>query len=163
MGDLITAMPDPEPPYEGPRPEKSTILFELIEEHTYLWTRWDTENARWDTVGLEIEEIQYEGGSAEIEAEQGMLPDAVYGLLDPDQHTAGWWVIEGFYGSFSKDYWGEVDCDFSCDVIRPARWSDIAYFGIQRPPLWVRVLSWFGVDPPVRPSQIVQPVAPVSA
>lgn len=163
-GELVP-FPNEEPPYEGPRPGKSTILFELIEGDTCQWTRWNAETKRHETIGLEIEELQYEGGSAEIEAEQGMLAEAVYSLLDDEEHASpGWWVVEGFYGSFWKDYYGEVDCDYSCDIIRRARWADIEHFGVARPPLWVRVVRLLGFDPLVRGlAPGVQPVAPGSS
>ena len=134
---------------EYPRPGKSTILFELIEDETWQWTAWATALNRHMPVGLMIEEIQYEGGSAAIEAEQGMLEDAVYSLLDPDLHSKGWWVMDGFYGTFIKgDGWTtDDDVHFECDEIRPARWSDMKRFGVKRPPMWVRFAMMFGLDP----------------
>ena len=135
--------------WDYPKPGKSTILFELIDEPSYLWTRWDKALRRHVEVGLMIDEIQHEGGSAAIEAEQGMLDHAVYELLDHEEHGAGWWVIEGFYGHFTRgDGWTTDDnVDFSCDEIRPARWSDIIHFGVQRAPLWARFAMWLGLDP----------------
>lgn len=145
----LIAAPDSEPEWEYPKPGKSTILFELIEEPTYCWTRWDPDQKKHVMVGLEIEEIQHEGGSAAIEAEQGMLDHAVYALLDHEEHTAGWWVIEGFYGRFIKgDGWTtDDDVDFECDEIRPARWSDMEKFGVMRAPWWMKFAMLMGLDP----------------
>jgi hypothetical protein len=135
--------------WDYPKPGKSKIVFELIDEDTYEWTVWDAGQKRHREVGLMIDEIQFEGGSAEIEAEQGMLNHAVYDLLDPFQHGAGWWVIEGFYGIFRRgDGWTtDDDVDFECDGIRPARWSDLNDMGIMRPPMWARFAIWLGLDP----------------
>lgn len=128
----FTTKPDEDCEFEYPKPGKSTILFELIEGETYLWTRRNEEN-RSVPVGLEIDEIQYEGGSAEIEADQGMLDVAIYDLLaDNEICNPGWWVIEGFYGHYTRgDGWEtDVHVDFECDVIRPALPSDLEHFGV---------------------------------
>jgi hypothetical protein len=117
--------------YSPPRPEKSTVLFELIEGDCYLFKN----------EGVEFGEIQYEGGSADIEAEAGMLEDAVAGLLAAEHQKVGWWVMEGFYGSFSKDYYGEVDCDFECDRVRPATDEDRRKFGVLTPFAKVDILA----------------------
>jgi hypothetical protein len=38
-----------------------------------------------------------------------MLEDAFVGLLDDHEKKTGWFVMEGFYGNFREDYYGEVD------------------------------------------------------
>lgn len=146
---LIALSERPEDDYEYPKPGKSTILFELLEEPSYQFTRWDEAQKKHVEVGLMIDEIQHEGGSAAIEAEQGMLEDAVYDLLDPADVGPGWWVIDGFYGTFCKgDGWMTDDeVDFECNEIRPARWSDMKHFGVQHPPIWARIAMWLGLDP----------------
>lgn len=132
----------------SPKPEKSTILFELIDEDTCQWTRWDKEQERHVEVGRMIGELQHEGGSAELEAYSGMLDVAIYEMLDDEEHTEGWWVMEGFYATYYRgDGWEtDDDVDYDFDHIRPARWSDIAHFGVMRVPLWARVLGWLGLD-----------------
>lgn len=120
----------------SPRPGRSTVLVQLIEGDSYLFNRYDHATRKHVNAGLEIYELQYEGGSAELEAEQGMLEDAVAPLLEDGFWREGWFVVEGFYGHYSKDYFGEVDCDFECLGVRPATWADMERFGISRRPWW---------------------------
>lgn len=131
-----------------PKPGKSTVLCEVIEGDNYMFRRWSGGLTKHVELELDFGELQHEGGSAAIEAEAGMLDYAVAPmLLDSfDELKPGWYVVEGFYGSYSTDYYGEVDCDFDCDLVRKARWSDIEHFGVARAPWWARLLRLFGKD-----------------
>lgn len=148
--NLMTAIErTSEEEYEPPRPERSTVLVQLIEGDSYLFNRWDAVKRQHVNAGLEIYEIQYEGGSAEIEAEAGMLSDAVAPMLEDGFWREGWFVVEGFYGHYTKDYYGEVDCDFECLNVRDATWADMERFVIGRRPWW-GYLPWLRRKVPVR-------------
>lgn len=121
MLNIVQSVARPEDDY--PLPERSFILCEIVEGDSYLF----------EGKGLEFAEIQSEGGSAEIENESGMLEDAIASLLDPEFQRVGWFVIEGFYGNYTKDYYGEVDCDFECENVREATDADFERFGMTRP------------------------------
>lgn len=125
--------PEDEESWPPPRPgEPSTILFELIPGEWYQ----DRLN------GLEFNEIQCEGGSAEYEAEQGMLDWAIADGVGDVCKKRGWYVVENFISSYSTDYWGEADADFEWDRIRPATVADMKRFGFGRRELlqtwWLR-------------------------
>lgn len=154
MTQIVAAPAEEE--YEYPCPGKSKIVFQLIEGETYKLQRWDNELKRSVSIGLDFYEVGYEGGSAEIEAYEGMLEDVIAEMLDPDELKIGWFVMDGFFGSFSRDYYGEVDCHHECDDIRPARWSDIEEMGFCKAPWWVSVARWFGRDPLV-PDKLLYP------
>lgn len=142
MTDLTALPSEPEDDDQyRMRPGKSTILMQFVEDDSHLWP------------GLSVEEMQYEGGSAEIENEGSFLEEAIESALEEDTKPThpGWWVMEGFYGTYTRgDGWTtDDDAEFECDVWRPARWSDIEHFGIMAEPLWVSVARLFGFDPEV--------------
>ena len=108
-----------EPPY--PVPEKSTVMFQLIEGDSYYLP------------GFEIDGCTGHGGSWEIEGIQGTEIDAVEAIIqqfdDKVTFSAGHWIIVGFYGQFST-YDGpdgrEWDCEYEADEVRPATPEEIA-------------------------------------
>lgn len=118
------------------RPGKSFILAQIVQGGSHYFERWNPVTRQREYLDLEFWEVQCEGGSAELEAEAGMLPDAFVDMIDDYWHP-GWVAIDGFYGHYSKDYWGEVDCDYECDNVRPARWSDYEKM-MGRRPWWAR-------------------------
>jgi hypothetical protein len=124
--------------YEEPSPGKSLVLFEVVDD-----PQGHAEAGR-TYLSLGIEEVQGEGGSYDIENDHGFLEYTIAGLVPDWVDHAGWYVIEGFYGDFTRDYYGEVDCKFSYDVFRRATHYDLAYFGIAKMPWWARVAYWFG-------------------
>ena len=126
------------------RPEPSTILFQIIDGDSYMFDKWNPETKKNDPLYLELGEYAYEGGSADLEAESGMLPDSFVSLLDDNEKKVGWFVMEGFYGTYRTDYYGEVDCDFECDNIRKAKFSDLDYFGYA--PWWAKLLLKIGIN-----------------
>lgn len=146
-----------DPQGDQPHPEKSTILCQIIEGDSYLFQEWNSEKKCLENLGLDFHEFQYEGGSAEIENEAGVLQDTIAGLLDPEFHRVGWFVVEGFYGHYWKDYYGECDVEYECDDIRVARWSDIEAMGLMKAPWYIRALRMFGIDPEV-PPRLMYPV-----
>lgn len=135
--------------YDYPSPGKSAILFEIIEGDSHLFQTY-RDGARVN-LGLEFGEIQYEGGSAEIEAIEGMLKYAIFELLGYDEYKPGWYIMTGFYGHFhTDDFTGDVDVDYECDDVEPARWSDLEYFGVTKMPWWRKLLHrFFDYDPVV--------------
>lgn len=118
------------------RPEKSLILAQIVVGGSHLFQKWDPNTKTWGYLDLEFYEFQYKGGSAAIEDDAGMLQDAVAPMMEDFWHP-GWVIVEDFYGHYSKDYWGEVDCDYEFDNVRPARWSDYERM-IGRRPWWAR-------------------------
>lgn len=119
------------------RPGKSTVLVQIVQGGSHLFEKWDPVTRRRYHLDLEVYESSHEGGSAALEDHSGMLMDAVVPMAE-DYWYPGWVVVEGFYGHYSKDYWGEVDCDFECDDVRPARWSDYEKLMGPRRPWWAR-------------------------
>lgn len=142
--------------YGPPIPEKSFVLVQIVEGSSYLFESWEKD------FGLEFWEMWSEGGSAAIELEAGMLDDAIAPLLYPNFWRAGWFVVEGFYGHFTTDYWGDVDCDHECDRVRIARWSDLKRMGVPRPWL-IRCLMALGWDEEVPPGYEPVPLPPLPA
>ncbi len=140
---LMSAILELDPPRVSPRdpaadePERSTILFQLLEGDSVLFR---------EPAGVEFGEFHCEGKDAFWAREGCILEDAVAYLLWPDrEYTPGWFVMEGFEVHYSKDYWGEVDVDYECAKVRPARWSDLKHFG-GLVPWWGRALLWLGLD-----------------
>lgn len=151
IADLLTVgPPKTEEEYDYPRPERSFILVHLVEGSDYLLRRWNPETRVEDDLGLEFWGVYHEGGSAEIEAEAGMLKDVIAGMMDREFEKVGWFVIDGFYGVFSTDYWGETDCDHEYEVMRPARWSDLKRMEVQVS-WWGQMLIMLGLDGDVPP------------
>jgi hypothetical protein len=109
-----------EPYQRGP----STILVQLIEGSHYLFTRDGVD------AGIEIEECRYTNGDADIEADAGMLHDAIAPMLEDGFWRVGWFVIERFTCHYSRDYWGECDVDYECTNVREATDEDIATIGV---------------------------------
>jgi hypothetical protein len=133
--------------YEYPKPERSLVLVQIIKGENSIFTRYNRETRRYESAGLEFHEIFSLGGSADIESENGMLGDAVAPMLEPEYWQPGWYVIEDFYGYYSRDYYGEVDVDYECGVVRLARWSDVALLmGENVVPVWARIAMRFGRD-----------------
>lgn len=152
MVELTFTSPEPEqdPFARGP----SKIVFSLIEEDSCHWTKWTADphaavhssgkrTAKEVPVGLAIDEMQWDGGDADIENESGMLDCAIYGLLNHDQvDIPGWWVMEGFEADYWTDYWGEHDASFSCKLVRRAHWQDLLDCGMMRNVWWRRLVAW---------------------
>jgi hypothetical protein len=101
--------------------EPSTILYRVM---------LDPEpRSKWDKYIVDI--YAYEGGGAEYEQEfGGFLDYTVVDMLDLDTQE-GFYVMEGFCSYYSKDYWGEVDCDHEFTCIRKATDKDWKYFGVK--------------------------------
>jgi len=135
---------------EHPRPGKSKIVFQIVEGGSHYFFEYGPGGQK--QLDLEFYEIQSKGGSAAIEAEAGMLEDAIAGLLDPEHKKVGWWVMEGFYGHFTRgDGWEtDDDCDYECDLIRPATWRDMDEMGLPVS-LRKRIMILMGWDAPVPP------------
>ena len=151
LADLLIALPPkPEEEYEYPRPGKSFILAQIVDGGSYMFQRWNPETKKHEYLDLEFWEVHHEGGSAEIEAEAGMLQDTIANIIPPEFEKVGWFVMEDFYGVFSTDYWGETDCDHEFDNIRPARWSDLKRFGL-KVSWWGQILTMLGRDGNVPP------------
>ena len=131
MGEMLfTDTPRSSPEDDAAQePDLSTILFQLVEGDTFLLPG----------TGVEFWEVQGEGKAVFWETEASMLHDAIAGMLEPAQCVVGWWVMENFTASYTKDYEGEVDCDYDHDEVRPAKWSDMLHFGM-RVPWWARLL-----------------------
>lgn len=115
--DLITVIDndDAEEDFSYNPGEKSNVYFELIlidPEATRDWQKWSIEN------------YNGEGGGYDYEHENGFMDYTIMDLL-PDDIEEGRYTMEGFYMTFHTDYWGEVDCDFYCDTIRPATEEEI--------------------------------------
>jgi hypothetical protein len=125
--------------YAASEPDDSTILFQLIYSHT----------GSFPAQKLDIYEVQSEGKGAFWENESCTLNMGIEACVESDviegKVTEGWWVIEKFVPHYSKDYYGEVDCDYECDNIRRARWSDVNHFGLPLP-LLARLLLKVGVN-----------------
>ncbi len=118
------------------RPGKSIVLAQIVDGGSHLFEKWNPTTRTREYLDLEFWEFTSEGGSAAIENEAGMLEDAIAPMVEDYWHV-GWVCVEGFYGYYSKDYYGEVDCDYECDNVRPARWSD--YTRLMGPkPWWAR-------------------------
>jgi hypothetical protein len=63
---------------------------------------------------FDIDFIEWTEGDADIEAEQGMLSEAINATgFDPIK--PGHYIIEGFTAFYNKDYDGEVDATYSYD------------------------------------------------
>jgi hypothetical protein len=95
----------------------SNIYIRFIEGDHYLWGNF------------EVDELLYSGGeksSAEYENEAGMLEDAIASCWKPD--APGEYYIKGFTVFYSKDYYGEVDADYSIEEVRPSTAEDMAQF-----------------------------------
>lgn len=113
----FTIIESSEPEYECPNPsEPSTILFEVE-------TVSRTEMSVWLTLG----EVDGRGGAFEYEQEFG--PGIEYVIEQFPEVTdevveGGWYIIEGFTCHFTKDYWGEVDCDHEFTHFRIATDED---------------------------------------
>lgn len=85
------------------QPSASNIFIELCSGDSRLFP------------GLEVEELLYDGESAEIENEAGMLEDHLSDLgFKPE--NPGKYFVQGFRAYYTKDYYGEVDvdCEFEC-------------------------------------------------
>ncbi len=123
MGDLITAAANsPEPEFEY-RPSK--ILVCLV---------WGG-----DEFGWSVEETYHDGGFADIEQAGGFLDYRVLDLID--EKAEGWWLLEGFTISWSRDYWGEVDAEYDITGQRRATWADVREIA-GGAPWWSWLVPW---------------------
>lgn len=100
--------------YEYPKPGSSMILFQIVAINDG---------------DISFGEIAHEGGSAEIDAMEGLLEYVIGQLVPIELCSPGWFVIEGYYGAFHRDHDGEVDCNHSYDRFRTAEEVDLIYFG----------------------------------
>ena len=91
-------------------PSSSLILITLIEGDSMYWP------------GLEVEELCHVGESIANEVEAGFLEDALAPLFKPEH--PGTYFLWGFQASYHKDYWGEVDADFTLGGWRAATPAD---------------------------------------
>ena len=96
------------------QPTTSNVLMILTEGDSHLWP------------GFEVEELFYTGESAEYEHDAGMLEDAIAPMFKPTK--PGTYYLYGFQASYSKDYWGEVDADYSLEGWREATPEDEKQF-----------------------------------
>lgn len=103
FSDLLKPIPgdDPELPTRGP----SDIIF-----------RWDLNDAM-------VQGICYTDGDAAYENDASML-DTHCADIAGDNAKTGWYVIEGFTMTYTKDYYGEVDGDADYKTFRRATFKD---------------------------------------
>ncbi|WP_342234596.1 hypothetical protein [Inquilinus sp. OTU3971] len=133
---------------EHPLPGKSDILFQIVEGDSHLFESWDNASQRFVRHGLDFGEMQWEGGSAEIDGTEGMLEYCIAQMLDEEFWRPGWFVMEGYIGYYYRDaFTNEISLSHEYEVARPARWSDIERFGTQKAPLHIRIARLFGLDP----------------
>lgn len=102
------------------QPSKSNILIVLIEGDSLEWP------------GLEVEELLFNGESAECEQAAGMLLSAIEDLFTPP--APGTYFLFGFQASYSKDYFGEMDVDYELEGWRIATGADQEQFYEQASP-----------------------------
>jgi hypothetical protein len=107
--------------YVPPAPEKSTVMFQLIEGDSFYLP------------GLEIDGCVGNGGSWEIEGIQGTEVEAVETIIgqfdDKVLFAPGHWIILGFFGRFSVEDTPnglDYDCRHEADEVRPATPEEIA-------------------------------------
>lgn len=96
------------------QPSPSNVLIIFTEGDSRLWP------------GLEVEELFFNGESAEYEQEAGMLEDAISGLFEPT--APGSYFLYGFKATYSEDYYGEVDVDYELEGWRLATAADEEQF-----------------------------------
>ncbi len=94
----------------------SNVLLVLAEGDSRLWP------------GLEVEELLYTEGDADIENDAGMLEDALSECLAGEIERPGRYLIEGFRSFYTTDYYGEVDADYEIAAWREATRADEAQF-----------------------------------
>jgi hypothetical protein len=126
MTEFSILSPEPEEEYTCPNPaEKSTIVFILDGDY-------DKESYG-DFPGFEVMEIQYEGGAAEYEVEHGVgITYPIGEMIDCSSLKKNvWYIMKGFESHFSKDYYGEVDCDHYFDEFREATKEEVEHFGVK--------------------------------
>lgn len=104
---------DDEPTFpRGP----SNVLLVLTQGDSRLWP------------GLEVEELLYTEGDADIENDAGMLEDALSECVAGGIQKPGRYLIEGFEVSYHTDYWSETDADYAIKGWREATETDEAQF-----------------------------------
>jgi hypothetical protein len=132
ISDFDLAPADSENDYELPAPGKSTILFQLVEGGCYMFQRWDEELKQNVDIGVEFGEVQYEGGSAELENYVGMLEYSISEMLDGEFKRPGWYVMEGYDVHYTRgDGWmTDDDADHEFDSVRVATQADFDHFGV---------------------------------
>jgi len=97
-----------------PQPSQSNILLTLVDGDSVLWP------------SLEVDELLFNGESAEYEQMAGMLEDAIASVFST--RTPGTYFLYGFRAFYSKDYYGEVDVDYELDGWRVATADDAKEF-----------------------------------
>jgi hypothetical protein len=93
-------------------PTPSNILITFIEGDSLDWP------------GLEVEEIQYTGESAEFEQDAGMLEYSLGNIADFQPPGPGTYYLYGFQATYYRSYEGEYDTDFELKGWRPASKED---------------------------------------
>lgn len=110
---------------------KSRVVFELIEgDCSFL-------------PGLEVNEVQYEGESAESEVEgigaEGLVEKIVEMTDPPLRWRRGWWLTEDFQAHAHQHYDGEHDCTYDLGRVRRASVWDRIELGVG--PAWLTALD----------------------
>ncbi len=93
------------------QPTPSNILITLIPGDSNLWP------------GLEVDDLAFDGESAEFEHEASVLEDAIASVAEITK--PGIYYIWGFQATYTKDYYGEVDVDHEIAGWREATVEDL--------------------------------------
>ena len=96
------------------QPTISNILLELVSGDSAQWP------------GLEVEELLFNGQSAEFEHDAGMLEEAIGYHFQPTE--PGTYFLFGFQATYRQDYWGETDADYELEGWRVATDEDKKQF-----------------------------------
>lgn len=140
----ITDLSTDGPPSKTP----SFVIFSLIREDTYLWTKF--QYGRIMPTGMEIEELHFDGGYAALENEGCKLESALYGVLNYEKLSPGWWVIDSFCANYFQSWEGEWDASFSATEARPCTWADANRLGLVKCSRLVSLANWLGINPRYR-------------
>lgn len=128
-----------------PRRVPSFVIFSLIEEDTYLWNKF--QYGKVVPTGMMIEELHFDGGYAAIEDEGSALDSALYGILDHEKLSPGWWVIDSFRADYFQGWEGEWSARFYATEARPCTWADANKLDLMK---HRRLISWvnrLGINP----------------
>lgn len=123
----------------------SFVIFSLIEEDTHLWNKF--QYGKVTPTGMTIEKLHFDGGYAAIEAEACMLDSALYGVLNYEKLSPGWWVVDSFSAEYFRDWNDEWSARFYATEARPCTWADANKLGLMKRR---RLISWvnrLGINP----------------